>query len=69
MIEKLLAREDLSEQESSEALKALIQGAEAAQMAAFLVLLRAKVCALALITFWAPTNLHDATAWPLHPAA
>ncbi|GAB4814997.1 hypothetical protein N2152v2_002043 [Parachlorella kessleri] len=42
VIEKLLARENLSEQESSLALKALIQGAEPSQMAAFLVLLRAK---------------------------
>ncbi len=43
VIEKLLAKENLTEQESSQALKALIQGAEVAQMAAFLVLLRAKV--------------------------
>ncbi len=43
VIEKLLARQDLSEEESSQTLKALIQGAEPTQMAAFLVLLRAKV--------------------------
>lgn len=38
-----MLRHDLSEEESSQTLKALIQGAEQAQMAAFLVLLRAKV--------------------------
>lgn len=43
VIEKLMLRQDLSEEESSQTLKALIQGAEQAQMAAFLVLLRAKV--------------------------
>lgn len=42
MIEKLIDRQDLSEGEAQQALHALISGAEAAQMAAFLVLLRAK---------------------------
>lgn len=43
VIEKLLSKQDLSEAESSQALRALIDGAEPVQMAAFLVLLRAKV--------------------------
>ncbi len=37
-----MERQDLSEQQTSEALQALVAGAEPAQMAAFLVLLRAK---------------------------
>lgn len=37
-----MERRNLSEQETSEALQALVAGAEPAQMAAFLVLLRAK---------------------------
>ena len=42
VIERLMARENLSEQETNASLQALIAGAEPAQMAAFLVLLRAK---------------------------
>lgn len=42
MLEALLERRDLSEAQASEALQALVVGAEPAQMAAFLVLLRAK---------------------------
>ena len=37
-----MARHDLSEQQTSDALRGLVAGAEPAQMAAFLVLLRAK---------------------------
>lgn len=37
-----MQRQNLSEQQTSDALQALVAGAEAAQMAAFLVLLRAK---------------------------
>lgn len=37
-----MQRQDLSEQQTSEALQALVAGAEPTQMAAFLVLLRAK---------------------------
>lgn len=42
VIEKLIDRKDLTEQETQETLHALISGAEPAQMSAFLVLLRAK---------------------------
>ena len=42
VIERLIERQNLTEGETQTALKALIDGAEAAQIAAFLVLLRAK---------------------------
>jgi anthranilate phosphoribosyltransferase len=42
VLEALLERRDLSEAQASETLQALVAGAEPAQMAAFLVLLRAK---------------------------
>lgn len=42
VIERLIAREDLNEEQTKNALHTLISGAEPAQMAAFLVLLRAK---------------------------
>ncbi|EFN52082.1 hypothetical protein CHLNCDRAFT_27114, partial [Chlorella variabilis] len=42
VLEVLMQRQDLSEQQTSEALQALVAGAEPTQMAAFLVLLRAK---------------------------
>lgn len=42
ILEQLLLRQDLSEEVTSGALQTLVAGAEPAQMAAFLVLLRAK---------------------------
>lgn len=42
VLEALIQRQDLTEQQSNEALRALVAGADTAQMAAFLVLLRAK---------------------------
>ncbi|KAL4424034.1 hypothetical protein ABPG75_001335 [Micractinium tetrahymenae] len=42
VLELLMQRHNLSEQQTSDALQALVAGAEPAQMAAFLVLLRAK---------------------------
>ena len=42
VLELLMERRDLSEGQASEALVSLVSGAEVAQMAAFLVLLRAK---------------------------
>lgn len=42
VLELLMQRHNLTEQQTSDALQALVAGAEPAQMAAFLVLLRAK---------------------------
>ncbi|PRW61048.1 anthranilate phosphoribosyltransferase [Chlorella sorokiniana] len=42
VLEQLMERQNLSEQQTSEALQALVTGAEPAQIGAFLVLLRAK---------------------------
>lgn len=42
VLELLMQRQNLSEQQTSDSLQALVAGAEPAQMAAFLVLLRAK---------------------------
>lgn len=42
VIEVLIERQDLSEEQAQQALTTLVEGGEPAQMAAFLVLLRAK---------------------------